>query len=104
MPHTGLAQSGPVSSTIVQNATPTSAVETAQASARPWLVLFPRRKNRNQIATTLKTSESRTVHEYPGHARHATARSAAATLPTFPEIFASSGDSRTRYTTLAAKL
>jgi hypothetical protein len=39
MPQTGRAQIGPVISTIVQNTTPTSAVETAIASAL-WLRLM----------------------------------------------------------------
>src|SRR5216684_5518248 len=61
MPHTGRAHSGPVTSTTVQNTTPTSAVTTASASVLPPEKYFFIRKYRPMIASPVVATDDGSI-------------------------------------------
>src|SRR6266576_5831515 len=61
MPHTGRAHSGPVTSTTVQNTTPTSAVTTASASAPVPEKYFLIRKYKPMIASPVVATEDGSI-------------------------------------------
>src|SRR5450432_870790 len=57
IPHTGRAHSGPVTSTTVQNTTPTSAVTTASASVRSIEKHFLIRKYKPMMASPVVATD-----------------------------------------------
>src|SRR5713101_8392825 len=104
MPHTGRAHSGPVTSTTVQNTTPTSAVTTASASVLPPEKYFFIRKYSPMIASPVVATDDGSMPSGKGRITNAATQVATpSTITTQLAIVSATLSRRTRYWTEQTK-
>src|SRR3989442_11908745 len=105
MPQTGRAHNGPVTSTTVQNTTPTSAVTTASASVFAPEKYFLIRKYKPMIASPVVATEDGSIPDGRGRiAKAATQVATPRTITTQLAIVSATLSRRTRYWTEQTKL
>src|SRR4029077_20431700 len=98
MPHTGRAHSGPVTSTTVQNTTPTSALATARASVFPAGKYFFIRKYRPAIAIPVVATDDGSIPAGSGRMMKGAMQAATAIAITAQFVtLSATGSRRTRY-------